>query len=209
MINSEIVKYIENYVFPKYEKNDGGHGLEHIKYVIDRSMKFAKQLDSINYDMVYVIASYHDVAHHVNHKEHERISSEMLFDDNNLRKFFSEEEMCIMRDAVYDHRASMDGEPRSIYGKIVSSADRNINIDDILKRTYTYRVSHFPDSSVEEIINESLEHIRKKFGSGGYASNKMYFIDEDYNLFLSLVDELVNDESLFRERYIKVNNIIE
>ena len=67
MINSEIVKYIEKYVFPMYEKNDVGHGLEHIKYVIDRSMKFAKQLDSINYDMVYVIASYHDVAHHINH----------------------------------------------------------------------------------------------------------------------------------------------
>lgn len=208
MINSEIVKYIENYVFPMYEKNDVGHGLEHINYVIDRCMKFAKQLDSINYDMVYVIASYHDVAHHINPKEHERISSEMLFGDNNLRKFFNEEEMCIMRDAVYDHRASMDGEPRSVYGKIVSSADRNINIDDILKRTYTYRVSHFPDSSVEEIINESLEHIKKKFGSGGYASNKMYFVDEDYNLFLSLVDELVSDESLFRERYIKVNNIL-
>ena len=30
----------------------------------------------------------------------------------------------------------------------------------------------------------------------------------EYDLFLSLVDELVSDESLFRERYIKVNNIV-
>lgn len=206
MMNSELVEYIEKNIFPIYEKNDVGHGLEHIKYVIERSLKFAKQVVSINYDMVYVIASYHDIAHHINHKEHEKLSSEFLFADNNLRKYFNEEEMCIMRDAVYDHRASMDREPRSVYGKIVSSADRNTDINDILKRTYSYRISHFPYSSIEDIINESREHIKEKFGSNGYAANKMYFIDEEYDLFLSLVDELVNDESLFKERFIKVND---
>ena len=208
MMNSELVEYIEKNIFPIYEKNDVGHGLEHIKYVIERSLKFAKQVVSINYDMVYVIAAYHDISHHINHKEHEKLSSEFLFSDNNLRKYFNEEEMRIMRDAVYDHRASMDREPRSVYGKIVSSADRNTDINDILKRTYSYRISHFPDSSIEDIVNESREHIKKKFGSNGYAANKMYFIDEEYALFLSLVDELVNDESLFKERFIKVNDIV-
>ena len=33
-INKEIVEYIENNIFPMYQKNDRGHGIEHVKYVI-------------------------------------------------------------------------------------------------------------------------------------------------------------------------------
>ena len=61
----------------------------------------------------------------------------MLEIDNNLRKFFTEEDIAIMAEAVEDHRASLGYEPRSVYGKIVSSADRNTLIDVPLKRTYS------------------------------------------------------------------------
>lgn len=44
-----------------------------------------------------------------------------------------------MSEAIEDHRASLEYIPRSIYGKIISSADRNTSIEDILKRTYEYR----------------------------------------------------------------------
>lgn len=40
-----------------------------------------------------------------------------------------------MREAVEDHRASSDHEPRSIYGKIVAEADRIIDTDTTLRRT--------------------------------------------------------------------------
>ncbi len=207
MINDILKDYIELNIFPLYENNDSGHGIDHIKYVIDRSIKFAKSVDNINYDMVYTIAAYHDIAHHINRKEHEKISSEILFNDDNLKKFFNEEEICLMRDAVYDHRASMDGEPRSIYGKIVSSADRNTSIDDILRRTYSYRISNFPNSSLNEIISESLEHIKNKFGDMGYASDKMYFDDEEYETFLNDIKELICNKDLFTEKYLSVNNL--
>ena len=42
--------------------NDNGHGVEQAIYVVDRSMNFADQIENINYEMVYVIAAYHDVA---------------------------------------------------------------------------------------------------------------------------------------------------
>ena len=48
MINKEIKKYIENNIFPQYIHNDSGHNLEHIKYVIKRSLKFAKIIPNIN-----------------------------------------------------------------------------------------------------------------------------------------------------------------
>ena len=44
MINKDLKEYIETYIFPSYEKNDEAHNLEHIKYVIDRSLKFASKI---------------------------------------------------------------------------------------------------------------------------------------------------------------------
>ena len=58
-MNEELVKYIENEVFPKYDKNEEGHGIKHIKIVIKRSLELAKDYD-VNLNMVYTIASYHD-----------------------------------------------------------------------------------------------------------------------------------------------------
>ena len=40
-INKDLKEYIENEIFPIYEKNDAGHNIEHINYVIERCMKFA------------------------------------------------------------------------------------------------------------------------------------------------------------------------
>ena len=42
------------------------------------------------------------------------------------------EEIKTMAEAVGNHRASKGSEPRSVYGKIVSFADRNTLTDDIL-----------------------------------------------------------------------------
>ena len=41
-MNEELVKYIQNEIFPMYDKNEEGHGIGHIKTVIERSLKFAK-----------------------------------------------------------------------------------------------------------------------------------------------------------------------
>ena len=207
MINNEIKQYIENEIFPQYSLNDSGHNLDHIKYVLERSLKFAKTVPNINIDMVYVIASYHDIGHHIDAKNHEQVSSEILEKDEFIRSLFSEEEMKTMIEAIVDHRASLEYIPRSIYGKIVSSADRNTDITLPLKRTYSYRLEHFPNATLDEIIEESRQHIIDKFGKQGYAKDKMYFEDEDYNNFLNEVEIFAEDKELFRRRFIEVNNI--
>lgn len=208
-INKNLQKYIEKNIFPSYEKNDLGHNLEHIKYVIDRSLKFANQINNINYDMVYVVAAYHDIGHYIDAKNHEKVSAEILLKDSNLRKFFTEDDIKVMADAVYDHRASMDSEPRSIYGKIVSSADRNTLVEVPLKRTYAYRIKHKPDSQLDEIIEESRKHIIEKFGKKGYATKKMYFEDLDYKMFLKEIAILAENKEAFRKKFIEVNKIDE
>ena len=206
-INKKLQDYIENNIFPSYKKNDLGHNLDHVKYVIERSLKFASKVTNINYDMVYTIAAYHDIGHYIDAKNHEKISAEMLLADKNLRTFFSEDEIKIMSEAVYDHRASLEGEPRSIYGKIVSSADRNTLVDVPLKRTYAYRIKHNPTATLDEIIEESRQHIISKFGKEGYATEKMYFEDLDYKKFLDDISILANNKVKFKRKFMEVNKL--
>ncbi len=208
-INKELQKYIEENIFPSYYKNDLGHNLDHIKYVIKRSMLFAEYCENINYDMVYTIAAYHDIGHYIDAKNHEKVSSEMLLKDENLKQFFNDEQIKIMSEAVYDHRASMEGEPRSVYGKIVSSADRNTLVEVPLKRTYAYRLKHTPNNTVENIIEESRLHVINKFGEDGYAREKMYFEDEEYKKFLKDISLLAKDKDKFTIEYFKVNKIVD
>jgi len=174
-INSELQKYIENNILTEYSKNDEGHNLEHAMYVIRRSLMFANNVDGINYDMVYTIAAYHDVAVYVDRDNHEKLSGERLYNDSKLRDFFSEDEIKIMSEAVEDHRASLETEPRSVYGKIVSSADRNVDLELPLKRTLSYRMRLELGMSMDEVLEESRQHLMSKFGEKGYAKEKMYF----------------------------------
>lgn len=207
MIDNDLKEYIETNILTKYNSNDKGHGIDHIKYVINRSLTFAKLVDNINLDMVYTIAAYHDIGHSIDPRNHESISAKILLNDSKLLDFFTDEELIIMSMAIEDHRASLDSEPRNIYGKIVSSADRNVNIVPILKRTYEYRIKHSNAKSLKEIIEESYKHLVEKFGNDGYANKKMYFEDDEYKKFLEDIHTLLNDKNEFYKMYIKVNNL--
>lgn len=207
MINKKLKNYIENNIFPSYKKNDSGHNLEHINYVIERGLEFAKKVEGINYDMVYTVCAYHDIGHYIDAKNHEKISSEILAKDEKLKEFFTNEQIDIMKDAVYDHRASMNSEPRNIYGKIVSSADRNTSVESIIKRTYAYRKKHNPEFSTDTIIEESRKHLVDKFGIEGYATKKMFFKDIEYEKYLNDIAVLTSDKEKFRIEYMRINKI--
>ena len=196
-INEDLKKYIEENIFPEYSKNEPAHNIEHIKYVISRSFKFADTVPNINYNMVYTIAAYHDIGHHIDSKRHEMISGEIMSKDENLKKFFSKEELNVIKEAIEDHRASSDHEPRSIYGKIVSTADRNNTVESCLRRSYTYGKKLEPNFTDEELFERAYKHLNMKFGENGYA--KFFFKDEEYENFLKDIRELLSDKKRFIE----------
>lgn len=206
-INDELKKYVEDNILIKYKDNQNGHGIGHINYVIDRSIKFASTIEDINFDMVYVVASYHDLGHSINPDNHEVVSAQMLVEDLNLKKYFSEEEIIVMKEAIEDHRASSNNVPRNIYGKIVSSADRNTSVEEVLRRSYLYRINKRSFKSLDEVIEECHLHLSNKFGRGGYAQEKMYFDDKDYRDFLEELDSLLNDKEAFSLLFKSVNNL--
>ena len=195
--NLELQRYIEENIFPIYDKNEVGHGVEHIKEVIARSFELVKENNlDVNPDIVYTVAAFHDLGHHVDPKRHEIISAEMMMNDEQLPKFFTGEELRIIKEAIEDHRASGDKEkPRNIYGKIVSSADRNTTIEACLSRSYTYGKRLKPDATDEELFERAHFHLSEKFGVGGYA--KFYFKDAKYEQFLKDIRELLSNKQKF------------
>ena len=207
MINPQLKEYIEKNVFPQYENNESGHGLEHIQYVIKRSLEFAKQVPNVNLDIIYAVACYHDIGHHIDAKNHEKVSAEIFKNDKNIKNFFTDEEIDIIYEAIQDHRASGDSEPRSVYGKIVSSADRRTNIDDIMKTMYTYRLKHSPHFTIKENIEEAYQQLCRKFAYGGYATTKMYFKDDDYENLIEKAEWFKNNKAEFIKSYCKLNKL--
>lgn len=204
-VNNDLKKYIETKIFPQYQENDLAHNLIHINYVINRSLLFSSQFPNINIDMIYTIAAFHDIGHHINKNKHEKISAEIFLKDEYLKNFFTDSERTIIKEAIEDHRASLKKEPRSIYGKIISSADRNTSIESSLNRTYEYIKKHHPEYKLGEIIETSYNHIKKKYGEKGYAKN--YCIDQEYDIFKKEIEELLKDKIAFDKKYREVNNL--
>lgn len=204
-VNTQLIEYIETDILTEYDKNERGHGLEHIEYVLKRCFKFAEQFDCINPDILYTIAVYHDIGHHIDKKRHEFISAEIFMTDEFMKSYFNEAERNIIKEAIEDHRASSVTTPRSDYGKIISSADRSTDLDEFLIRTHSYTLKHFSPKSNQEIIDRAYQHASDKYGEDGYA--KHYLEDEEYNEFLSKIRSLLKNKSAFAEYYRKTNKI--
>lgn len=203
-INKEIKKYIEEQVLPQYDTNIGGHGRDHIETVINRSFEIINEFNlDVNKNMAYVVAAYHDIGYKVDPDNHEQVSSEDFLKDEKIKSFFSDEDIQIIAEAIVDHRASLEYEARSEYGKLVSSADRETSVENMLKRSFLYQADKHADEnpSVEQIIEYSFKKLTKKFGKDGYA--KMYYPDKKYTDYLSEMQNLLDNKQKFIEREMK------
>lgn len=201
VINNELKMYIENNIFPIYERNEEGHQINHINYVINRCFELCKNKD-VDINMLYVIAAYHDIGYYIDYKKHEIISAQIMYNDENLKKFFNEQQLEVMKEAIEDHRASINRRPRSIYGELISSADRNIDVDESLRRIYLYSIEYFSGLSEEETIEECYNHTLKKFGKGGYS--KFFLEDKKYEDYLKELHYLLNNKKEFIKRLKKI-----
>lgn len=193
----ELKIYIENNIFPEYKRNEKGHQINHINYVIKRCFELCKNKD-IDINMLYTIAAYHDIGYYIDYKNHEIVSAKIMYEDQNLRKIFTEDQLKIMKEAIEDYRASLKRRPRSIYGELISSADRNIDVDESLRRIYFFSVEHFNKFSKEETIEECYNHALQKFSENGYAN--FFLEDKKYDNYLKELRNLLNNKEKFIEK---------
>ena len=176
-VNVGLKQYVEQEILPRYNHFDSAHKLDHVQKVMAQSMEIAHKLAAaegsdggtqLNMDMVYAIAAYHDTGVVEGREHHHTVSGRIIRQDEHLRQWFSETEIETMAQAAEDHRASAQGEPRSLYGKIVAEADRDIEPTTIVRRTVQYGLSHYPDLDREGHWQRTLQHLNEKYAEGGY-----------------------------------------
>lgn len=204
-MNKDLVEYIEKNIYPLYERNDWAHRLWHIQEVVERSIKLAKGLH-VKLDMVYVIASFHDLGCFISRENHEAVSAHLMERDIFIQKYFTTKEIKIMKEAIIDHRGSLEYIPRSIYGKIISSADRFVTIEGIMRSTHSYSLEFFSEFTWEEMVEQSYQYIQKKYGKNGYA--KSYVKNIEYEQFLKDVQKYLDDYDLFSRKLKEIDNFL-
>lgn len=205
-VNSELKSYIADNIFPQYSKNDKGHGLLHILEVIRRSFALNQNLDlGLDKNMIYVIASCHDLGKYINSDIHEKIAAETFIKDENMKRFFSDDERTIIKEAIEDHRSSKKDHPRTKYGELISSADRNTRIEIVFIRSFFVAHERMPDMNIEEYLDFTYKRLSKRYGEE--EPENMFLEDDDYRNFLKDMRELLKHEEEFKNRYCEVNHI--
>lgn len=204
-VSLDLMEFVEKNILPRYTAFDKAHNLTHVNRVISRSLELASRIGA-DTDMAYVIAAYHDLGLEGPRAVHHLTSGKILAADSRLQKWFSKEQIKIMKEAVEDHRASTSHMPRSIYGKIVAEADRDLEPDIVFRRMIEYGIYHYPEKSKEEQWQRFLSHIDNKYSSHGYI--RLWLPNSPNEQNLKKIRDLISTPKLLRAEFERIYNIV-
>ena len=214
---SAMDKYINDTIVPKYANFDAAHREDHARMVIDQAMKLLDEMDvwlgqqenpdeqwlvKVDRNILKMAAACHDLGLSNGRDRHHLDSGEIIRKDANLRQWFSEEEIELIAQAAEDHRASGTDAPRSIYGKLVAEADRLIDAETIIKRTIQFGFKHYPGLDRKAHIDRALDHLKEKYGRGGYL--KLWIPWSDNAVQLSHLQDLIADTPALRSEVERI-----
>lgn len=197
-VSLEIMEFVERHILPRYNSFGESHGLRHVTRVIKNSLRLA-DVTGADIDMVYVIAAYHDLGMEGPRAIHHLTSGKILMADARLKKWFNADQLKVMKEAVEDHRASSSRQPRSIYGKIVAEADRDIDVHEIFMRAIQYGKENGPDKTVEEHWERFAQHMDEKYSNNGYI--KLWIPNSPNEKALKELRNIIEDKKLLRKAF--------
>lgn len=194
-INPKLKAYVEAEILPRYTHFDKAHQLDHITTVICQSAALAEMLSGqgieVDHDMVYIIAAYHDLGIVNGRENHHTDSAKILMADPFLKGFFTDGQLVTMKEAVEDHRASSKKAPRSLYGRIVAEADRQIDPRTIVLRTLQFGLKNYPELDKAGHFARAEAHLHEKYGEGGYL--KLWFPESENSRKLAELRAMIAD----------------
>ena len=165
-INEDLKKYIEKNIFSKYEKYYS-HGMTHINNVINNMLMLADYYN-LDKNMSYIVAAYHDIGLNIDRENHEYESSKILENDLELKKYFDNKQIAIMKEAIEDHRGSRKIRPRNFYGECLSDSDRDFDIEILAKRQIATSLKNYPElKTFDEHFERCYEYICKRINDKG------------------------------------------
>ena len=195
-VSLDLMEFIETDILPRYTSFDKAHNLTHATRVISRSLALARHIGA-NVNMAYATAAYHDLGLEGPRAIHHITSGKILSADVRLRKWFSAEQIKILKEAVEDHRASASHAPRSIYGKIVAEADRDLEPEIVFTRTIEFGIDHYPDKDKEGQWKRFREHLENKYSINGYI--KLWIPGSVNEQNLKKIREYISNPTVLRK----------
>lgn len=203
---SSLQKYIYEEIVPKYGAFDPAHREDHALTVIDQALELLETMPEegtpVSRDVLLAAAACHDLGLVNGRENHHLDSGRMIRADERLREWFSPEEIETIAQAAEDHRASGKSAPRSIYGMLVAEADRVIDGETIIRRTIQFGFKHYPGLDRNGHIERAVEHLREKYGRGGYL--KLWIPWSSNASRLAELQEVIADDNAI---YHKVSTI--
>lgn len=195
-INLELMSFIETQILPRYTAFGVSHGLSHVQRVVTSAVQLAKRTGA-DVNMAYAIAAYHDLGMEGPRAIHHITSGKILMADQRLRRWFSEEQLKVMQEAVEDHRASASHTPRSIYGKIVAEADRDLEPSVVFSRAVQFGLEHSPELNREEQWQRFAHHMEEKYSARGYMH--LWIPGSPNEKYLSEVRAIIDNPEKLRQ----------
>jgi uncharacterized protein len=200
-VSLDLMEFVETQVLPRYNYFDKAHNLVHANRVINRSLQLARKVGA-DTNMAYAIAAYHDLGLEGPRAIHHLTSGKILLADARLRKWFTPDQLKVMKEAVEDHRASSSHAPRSIYGKIVAEADRDLEPEIVFRRTVQYGIEHYPEKSMEEHWERFMEHMQNKYSEHGYI--KLWIPGSPNEVHQKTIQQLIREPARLREVFDRI-----
>lgn len=222
-IREDIQKFVFDEIVPKYAGFDPAHKEDHALTVIEQAMLLMDRMSAwraaqneetaSNWqevperEMLFIAAACHDLGL-VNGRERHHLDYGIIIrNDPRLRQWFTEEDIETIAQAAEDHRASGKSAPRSIYGKIVAEADRVIDGETIIRRTIQFGFTHYPSLDREAHIKRAVEHLREKYGRGGYL--KLWIPWSDNATRLNALQEMIADDSAVYSEIVRIYDLLQ
>ena len=197
-VSLEIMEFIEHNILPKYTAFGKSHGLQHVNRVIKNSIELANYTGA-DINMVYVIAAYHDLGMSGPRAIHHLTGGKILSNDNRLKKWFNADQLKIMKEAVEDHRASSSHTPRTIYGKIVAEADRDLELDVVFSRAIQYGLENYPELNKEQQWKRFEAHMNEKYSHNGYIH--LWIPGSPNAKKLKNIQETIDNKTILRAKF--------
>ena len=194
-VNLELMSFVEQEILPRYNAFGRSHGLQHVLRVIHNVIELAR-LTGADVDMAYTIAAYHDLGMEGPRAIHHITGGKILMADKRLTRWFSSSQIRIMKEAVEDHRASSSRTPRSIYGKIIAEADRDIAPDTVFLRAVEFGLENYPQIDKEHQWGRFRLHVREKYGRRGYL--RLWIPESPNAKNLEMIRQTIDDEKKLR-----------
>ena len=204
-MRESLERYIFDEIVPRYSYFDTAHKEDHALTVISQAMNLLERMpedvrnvQEINEEMLLTAAACHDLGLVNGRERHHLDSGTIIRSDERLREWFTQEQIETIAQAAEDHRASGKSEPRSLYGMLVAEADRVIDGETIIRRTIQFGFNNYPGLDREGHIRRAIDHLREKYGRGGYL--KLWIPWSDNAARLSALQDIIADDSaVYRE----------